>query len=142
VAVAILSGAPRQGRIGVGWRTVATAEVEPAEEPTLEVLDVDAALTRLAGTSGAGSQADRHGQLVDLLGRATAPEADLLRKLLVGELRQGALEALVAEAVAKSCGLPVALVRRAGRPRLHLRETAWPNTSSAASSAWCCCSSS
>ena len=113
VAVAILSGAPRQGRIGVGWRTVAGIDCEPAGEPTLEVLDVDAALTRLANTSGAGSQADRNAQLVELFSRATAPEADLLRKLLVGELRQGALEALVAEAVAKSCGLPVALVRRA-----------------------------
>ena len=113
VAVAVLSGAPRQGRIGVGWRTVAGVECPPADEPTLHVLDVDAALTRLANTAGAGSQADRNAQLTALLGRATEAEQDLLRKLLVGELRQGALEALVAEAVATSCGLPIALVRRA-----------------------------
>jgi DNA ligase 1 len=113
VAVAVLSGAPRQGRIGVGWRTVASVDCPPADEPTLHVLDVDGAFTRLANTSGAGSQADRNAQLTALLGRATEAEQDLLRKLLVGELRQGALEALVAEAVARSCGVPMALVRRA-----------------------------
>jgi DNA ligase-1 len=113
VVAAILGGQARQGRIGVGWRTVAGLDVDPAEEPTLSVLDVDATLTALARTTGAGSVAARHALLRDLLGRATAAEADLLRRLLVGELRQGALEALVAEAVAKACGLPAALVRRA-----------------------------
>jgi len=113
IAVGILSGRPRQGRIGIGWRTVAGLEVAPATEATLEVREVDSALSRLAATSGAGSVADRQAQLVDLFGRATAPEAMLLGRLLVGELRHGALEALVAEAVAKANGLPVALVRRA-----------------------------
>jgi DNA ligase-1 len=113
VVAAVLSGEARQGRIGVGWRTVANLDVEPAGEPTLEVLDVDATLTALAGTSGSGSVKARQQLLTDLLGRATADEADLLRRLLVGELRQGALEALVAEAVAKAFEVPVAVVRRA-----------------------------
>src|SRR5438552_22928 len=113
IAVGVLSGRPRQGRIGIGWRTIAGLEVAPAPEATLEVREVDSALSRLAATSGAGSVAERQAQLVDLLGRATASEAALLGRLLVGELRQGALEALVAEAVAKANGLPVALVRRA-----------------------------
>jgi DNA ligase-1 len=113
VVVALLSGAPRQGRIGVGWRTIAGLDVPCETEASLEVLEVDAALTRLAATSGAGSQGDRRAQLVDLFGRATEPEAELLRRVLTGELRQGALEALVTEAVAKANGLPVGLVRRA-----------------------------
>ena len=115
IVVAILSGGARQGRIGVGWATVGgLREIEPAAgEPTLEVLDVDTCLDRLAAATGPGSVATRAAILGDLFGRATAAEADLLRRLLLGELRQGALESLVAEAVAKAAGVRVGLVRRA-----------------------------
>jgi DNA ligase-1 len=113
VVVAILTGSPRQGRIGVGWRTVAGIEAEPADEPQLEIADVDAALDRLAGLSGPGSQAARAAELRELLGAATAPEQDLLRRLLVGELRHGALEGLVTDAVAKAAGVPLDTMRRA-----------------------------
>src|SRR5918994_874203 len=105
VVVAILTGTPRQGRIGVGWRTVAGIEAEPADEPQLEIADVDAALDRLGGLSGPGSQAARTAELRALLGASTAPEQDLLRRLLVGELRHGALEGLVTDAVAKAAGV-------------------------------------
>jgi DNA ligase-1 len=112
--VAMLSGTVRHGRIGVGWATVAKLDVAPATgEPTVEVGEVDAALDTLAAASGAGSVAARRQVLVDLLGRATAPEVDLLRRLLTGELRQGALESLVADAVAKAAEVPAPLVRRA-----------------------------
>jgi DNA ligase-1 len=113
VVVAILTGTPRQGRIGVGWRTVAGIEAEPADEPQLEIADVDAALDRLGGLSGPGSQAARADELRALLGAATAPEQDLLRRLLVGELRHGALEGLVTDAVAKAAGVPLDTMRRA-----------------------------
>ncbi len=113
VVVAILTGTPRQGRIGVGWRTVAAIEAEPAGEPQLEIADVDAALDRLGGLSGPGSQAARAAELRGLLGAATAPEQDLLRRLLVGELRHGALEGLVTDAVSKAAGVPLATMRRA-----------------------------
>ncbi len=113
VVVAILTGTPRQGRIGVGWRTVAGIEAEPADEPQLEIDDVDAALDRLASLSGPGSQASRAAELRALLGAATAPEQDLLRRLLVGELRHGALEGLVTDAVAKAAGVPLDTMRRA-----------------------------
>jgi DNA ligase-1 len=113
VVVSILAGAPRQGRIGIGWRTVAAVEVPAAAEPTLEVADVDTALDRLAGLRGSGSQAVRGELLRDLLGRSTEPEQDLLRRLLVGELRHGALEGLVTDAVAQAAGAPLAAVRRA-----------------------------
>ncbi|MGH9112933.1 MAG: ATP-dependent DNA ligase [Acidimicrobiales bacterium] len=113
VVVAILTGTPRQGRIGVGWRTVAGIESDPAGEPQLEIADVDAALDRLGGLSGPGSQGARAAELRGLLGAAIAPEQDLLRRLLVGELRHGALEGLVTDAVAKAAEVPLATMRRA-----------------------------
>ena len=113
IVVAILSGAARQGRIGVGWRTVAAVEAEPAAEPTLTILDVDRTLTELAGLHGPGSQKARSDLLVAMLSRATAGEQDLLRRLLVGELRHGALEGLATDATAKAYGVPLAAVRRA-----------------------------
>jgi DNA ligase-1 len=84
-----------------------------ATEPVLSVAEVDAALSALAVATGAGSVAARSDLLGDLIGRATPAEADFLRRVLTGELRQGALAALVAEAVAVAADIPVALVRRA-----------------------------
>lgn len=125
VVVAILSGAVRQGRIGVGWATVARyREAEPAPSPTLSVLDVDDALGRLAAASGPGSVAARTAILEDLFARATDREADLLRRLLLGELRQGALTSLVTDAVAEASGVPVAAVRRAAMLAGDLPEVA------------------
>jgi DNA ligase-1 len=113
VVVAMLTGTARQGRIGVGWRTVAAVEAEPASEPTLTVLDLDRTLDELAGLQGPGSQRARSALLAGLLGRATAGEQDLVRRLLVGELRHGALEGLVTDATAKAFAVPLAAVRRA-----------------------------
>ena len=84
-----------------------------ADRPTLEVLEVDAAIDSLVATTGSGSQAGRAALLHALLGRATAPEAAFLRRLLLGELRQGALEGVVLEAIAKAAAVPSSLVRRA-----------------------------
>jgi DNA ligase 1 len=113
VVVAWLSAAPRQGRIGVGWRTVAAVEVPPAPAPSLTVLDLDRTLDELAGLSGAGSQKARSDLLHNLLTRATEDEQDFIRRLLVGELRHGALEGLVTDATAKALGVPLGAVRRA-----------------------------
>ena len=113
IVVAILAGAPRQGRIGIGWRTVAKLQVEPAAEPSLTVTDVDEALTAVDGMRGPGSQAARSALLTDVFSRATAPEQDLIGRLLVGELRHGALEGVLTDAVAKAADIPLATVRRA-----------------------------
>jgi ATP-dependent DNA ligase I len=113
VVVAILTGTPRQGRIGVGWRTVARLEIPPAETPSLAVADVDRALDTIDELRGAGSQAARSEVLGDLMGRATADEQDLIGRLLVGELRHGALEGVLTDAVAKAAGIPLGTVRRA-----------------------------
>ncbi|MEU6565136.1 ATP-dependent DNA ligase [Nocardia nova] len=111
--VAWISGELPQGRIGTGWRTVTTLEVEPAAEATLTVGDVDAALSELAAVSGNGSVARRRELLTGLLARATESERVFLIRLLTGELRQGALTAIVAEAVAVAADVPADLVRRA-----------------------------
>lgn len=110
--VGFLTGAPRQGRIGVGWRTLQGAAAEPAAVATLTVLDVDRAIDALEAMGGAGVQAARRDRLVDLFGRATAAEQRMLWRVFSGELRQGALDGVMVEAVSKAAGVPVAAVRR------------------------------
>jgi DNA ligase-1 len=107
-----LAGAPRQRVLGVGWASL--KELPPAAaEPSLSVAEVDEAFEALAALSGAGSQAARRAALTALLSRATVSEQAFLRSLILGDLRQGALTAVVGDAVAKAAGVPVAAVRRA-----------------------------
>ncbi len=88
-AVAYLSGELRQRQIGVGWRSIQDVP-SPAAEPSLTVAELDAACADIGETSGAGSQARRRELLGALFGRATEVEQEYLRRLLTGELRQGA----------------------------------------------------
>ncbi|MGB9377754.1 MAG: ATP-dependent DNA ligase [Mycobacteriales bacterium] len=113
-AVAYLSGEPRQRPLGVGWAALRDLP-DPAATAQLTVGEVDDALDRIAAVagSGTGSQATRRAALADLFGRATADEHEFLRGLLTGELRQGALQAIVTDAVAEAAGVPVPDVRRA-----------------------------
>jgi DNA ligase-1 len=91
--------------------------LDPAEVPVvvaiLTVADIDATLDRLDSLRGTGSQAARTAELRSLLARATEDEQDLLRRLLVGELRHGALEGLVTDALARAAGVPLATMQRA-----------------------------
>jgi len=114
-ATALLAGEPRQGKVGIGWATVSEAGegVEPATEPSLTVADLDTTLDAVASMSGPGSGGARVAAIRSLFVRATEPEAQLVRRLLLGDLRQGALEGIMADAVAKAARVPVALVRRA-----------------------------
>jgi DNA ligase-1 len=112
-SVSWLAGEPRQGKIGIGWATVYGLDVTPAAEATLSITDLDTAIEAVKGLTGPGSVAARQAVLTGLLVRATAPEADFIRRLLVGELRQGALEGVMTEAVAAAARLPVDAVRRA-----------------------------
>jgi len=113
IAVGFLSGVPRQGRVGIGYSTVYGLEHAPAAEPTLTVGDLDRAIVEVSEATGAGSAARRKRILADLLGRATVEEAGFVKRLLTGELRQGALAGVMADAVAKAAGVSAALVRRA-----------------------------
>ncbi|MGY1712008.1 ATP-dependent DNA ligase [Geodermatophilus sp. SYSU D00758] len=108
-----LAGEPLQGRLGVGWRTLSRQAPTPAAAASLTVAAVDAALTALAGTAGTGSAARREAALAELLGTATADEQGFLVRLLTGELRQGALEGVVLDAVAAAADVPPAAARRA-----------------------------
>ena len=112
-AVAFLTGELHQGKIGVGWRTAFRADVPAADDPTLTVLDVDAAIDRLQAMIGPGSVGARQAELTSLFSRATSEEQEFVRRLLVGELRQGALEGVMADALARASGVPLAAVRRA-----------------------------
>ena len=96
----------------------------PAAAPSLEVTDVEARLDALAATSGAGSTARRAAQLDALFGAATADEQRFLQRLFTGELRQGALEGVMLEAVAAAAEVPAATVRRAFFLSGRLPETA------------------
>lgn len=107
-----LAGALVQRRTGLGWRSLQDLPA-PAEDPVLTVAEVDAAVERLAALSGPGSQTARRAAVQELFARATGPEQTWLRRAITGEVRQGASEALVQEAVAAAAQVPVALVRRA-----------------------------
>ena len=113
-AVAFLSGGPRQARLGLGSAGVpGAARVPRASASSLSVLDVDETLGRIASVSGAGSGAMRPRLFASLLERATEEEGDFLIRLVLGELRQGALAGLMEEALARATEIPVAEIRRA-----------------------------
>ena len=122
-AVAFLSGELRQRQIGVGWASMRDMPA-PAAAPGLSVSEVDATFERIGGLAGAGSQTTRRRLLAELLGRATEPEQRFLFALLTGELRQGALEGVMVDAVARAAEVPGAEVRRALLLRGDLRAVA------------------
>ena len=114
VAVAWLSGETLQGKSGIGYALLRDAlQTQPSARPSLSIADADAALAAIAASAGAGSKARRTQMLGDLLARATDDERDFLFRLLTGELRQGALESLMIDAVAVAANLPSAAVREA-----------------------------
>jgi DNA ligase-1 len=113
IALPYLSGDTRQGKLAVGYATLQAARTPPAAAPRLELREVDAAFMRLKETKGKGSAASRAGVLNELFARATAEEQDFLVRLIVGELRQGALEGVMLDAIAAAADLPAADIRRA-----------------------------
>jgi DNA ligase 1 len=112
VVTAYLGGTVLQRRTGVGWRGL-SALPEPADDPTLTPLGVHDTLDMLAALSGPGSQEARAHGVRDLFGRATGDEQRWLRGVLTGNVRQGALDALVQEAIAAASGIKLTAVRRA-----------------------------
>ncbi|WP_340538301.1 ATP-dependent DNA ligase [Nocardioides sp. GXZ039] len=112
LVTAYLAGTLRQRRTGVGWRSLSSLP-DPADRATLSVTDVDTALEHLAGLAGPGSQSARQDAVQALFAAATAPEQTWLRGAISGGVRQGALDAVVQEAVAAAADVPLAAVRRA-----------------------------
>ncbi|MDT8911496.1 ATP-dependent DNA ligase [Amycolatopsis sp. PS_44_ISF1] len=111
--IAYLTGQTAQDRLGAGWRTLADLVVSPAPEPEVGVAEVDEALTEVAAASGVGSVRRRAEVLTALLARLTQAEQEFLYRLVTGELRQGALEGVMVDAIAAAAELPAADVRRA-----------------------------
>jgi DNA ligase-1 len=124
IVVAMLSGEPRQGKIGIGYKVISGVDAAAAATPTITIAEVDAALSIINGTDGKGSQAVRRDLLTALLERCTGAEQEFLSRLLIGDIRQGALEGVMTDAVAKAAGLPVTAVRRAVMMQPDLGEVA------------------
>ena len=112
LVVAYLAGALPQRRTGLGWRSLGDLPA-PAAEPTLEIAEVHVELDRIAALAGDGSAKARAEAAASLFARATADEQTFLRSLITGELRQGALDAVMLDAIADASGVPAASVRRA-----------------------------
>jgi len=123
-AVGLLTAAPRQGRLGVGWRTLSARGGGHAQTPSLSAGEVDEAFSRLVEVGGSGSAAVRTSLLDDLAARATASEWHLLVRIMTGELRTGALEGVLVDAIARASDRDGALVRRAAMLSGDLGETA------------------
>lgn len=114
IAVAFLCGETRQSKLRVGPATIIQARSDvAAPSPSLTLGEVNEALERVARASGAGSLSTRRQLLSDLFGRATVSEQEYLVRLLAGELRQGALEGVMLDAIAQAAQLPLSEVRRA-----------------------------
>ena len=114
VSVAFLTGSTRQGRLGVGGAAIREARLaRPAAGSTLTILDVDRTFERIAALAGQGSARARKDALGALFESATEAEQDFLTRLLFGELRQGAQEGVLIDAVAKAARVPS---KRCGAP--------------------------
>jgi len=112
IIVSWLSGELRQRQIGVGWAAL-RSRPSAASHPTLTITGVDAAFSEIGAVSGKGSQARRAELVAGLFTGATETEQTFLLRLMSGELRQGALAGIMADAVARAAGIPAAAVQRA-----------------------------
>lgn len=114
IAVGFLVGSPRQGRIGVGWAFAQEARaVTPATVASLDLRAVDEVFAALKQATGKGSTARRRELVRGLFARATPDEQQFLAALLVGAVRQGALEGVLLDAVASAAGVDSHTLRRA-----------------------------
>jgi DNA ligase-1 len=114
IAVHYLSGATPQGRSGIGYALLQRATSGPVDtDASLTLIEVDHSLTKLIALRGAGSATQRALALEELFGRATLAERQFLTALLVGELRQGALAGVMADAIAAAVDLRPEQVRHA-----------------------------
>ena len=145
---------------GVGWATVGEAASEAAGVPlgtlwhraqergdlgeaaaelfpgdraaVLTVLEVGELFDSLAATAGALAKKEL---LTSMFRKATAEEAGVLAKILLGEFRIGIQEGLVESAIAKAFGRPLKSVRRANMLSADIGTTALLARSNALESA-------
>lgn len=113
IAAGYLSGRPRQSRTGIGYAALRDAAAPPVSQASLTILEIDNVLEAVARVQGPGSEQRKRAMLHDVLARATEAEQRFLAGLLLGEIRQGALEGLMLEALVKASGAAADQVRRA-----------------------------
>jgi ATP-dependent DNA ligase I len=127
LAATYLAGEIPQGSLQVGWSAlgaaIAGADVQralplfaavaetPRESPTLR--EVDRTFERLHRITGPGSAGKRKAALLQLPEPVAEDSRCFLTGLLLGELRQGALRALVLEALAEAFAADAEALRRA-----------------------------
>ena len=125
IATHYLSGDTRQGRFGIGYATLSAAAAgRAAGEAALAIIEVDRRLEEIAGIRGAGSASRRSSALRELFAVSTAVEQEFLMRLLMGDLRQGALAGVMIDAIAVAAALPAQEVRRAAMYSKSLGATA------------------
>ncbi|HJR44578.1 MAG TPA: ATP-dependent DNA ligase [Actinomycetota bacterium] len=124
IIVGFLTGVPRQGRIGVGYSTAFGIAEGHASGASVTIQEMDRVISQIQETVGPGSVGERKAILGELFGRATQQEADFIRRLFTGELRQGALAGLMTDAITKASGAPADIVRRAAMLSGDLSRTA------------------
>ena len=114
IGVQYLSGEIPQGRIGIGPAVLQAAHTATASaRPSLSLREVDTRLGEVAATRGPGAASRRATALRELFALATPAEQQFLLRLLVGELRQGALAGVMVDAIALAANVPVTEIRRA-----------------------------
>lgn len=102
-------------KLSIGYATVGElrGRVAPAAAARLSLAEVDRRFAAIAAASGGGSAKARRDAYGALLAASTALEQGFLGALVLGELRQGALDAIVIDALARAAGAPVGQVRTA-----------------------------
>jgi DNA ligase-1 len=123
-AAGYLVGDAPQGRIGIGWASLRDLDAGNDGAPVLNLADVAHTIDAVRDATGPGSVRARRELLAALFARATPTEADFLRRLLLGELRQGALEGVMTDAIARASDVPRPVVQRAAMLSGDLRTTA------------------
>jgi DNA ligase 1 len=113
IAVSFLSGGTRQGNIGIGYSTLQGAAIAPAANPSLSLLDVDRTFGEIASVRGTGAEGQRREMLQRMLAQATLHEQEFVMRLLMGELRQGALAGLMLDGLARATNVSLDHIRRA-----------------------------
>lgn len=112
--VGFLCGELRQGKLGVGYRALRQLASSPSDaQESVTLLELDATFDELSRLSGKGSAKRRDQLLQGLFARLSEPERDFVTRLMLGELRQGALEALVLEALGQTTTIGAPALRRA-----------------------------
>jgi DNA ligase 1 len=124
IAIAYLSGETCQGKLGLSYASMRAAQAAPAPAPSLELREVDAAFAEIAHIKGKGANERRAERLRSVFANATAAEQDFLVRLIVGELRQGALRGLMLDAIAAAAQIDGDAVRRAAMSAGGLAEVA------------------